>query len=340
MTLLRVFRVEEGIGNACALIFPDNTLGIVDWGTQNEKAIHDLLVQTEITRVRFVAATHAHEDHTLGLVHLMKAFLDRRLPIDKFVYPTSTLRNSSRDHLLRAREFAFDHKIEMYSVSVIREGDKDRPLLLENDEDWEIRVLAPPASVIAAEELRGYRANKSPGNLTSLVLLYRSTNDGEDHGRALLPGDATLTTLKHAKSHCLDYPEYSLNNHALVVPHHGSSNNWSSWLAQYIHGAVIISAPPRNQHHPAKKVLESLAKHCHMGEDKSALFCTSYSHYCDHHFIDARTQPSDHDLVRHDACFGDITIELAPNGTSAVDHDPLGPERRRFGYCGNVNAKN
>ena len=337
MTLLRVFRVEEGIGNACVFVFSDDSIGIVDWGTQNELAIRNLFSDAQFSRVRFVAATHAHQDHTLGLVHIMQACRERGLPIAKLVFPSSTLRSSGRDHLLNAREYAYDNNIDMYSMSITPEGDDERPRLLENGDDWEIRVLAPPAYAIAAEEVRAHRQNRSPGNQTSLVLLYRSTNGGEDHGRALLPGDATLATLKYAKSHCDDYPEYSLDNHALVVPHHGSSNNWAPWLEQYIHGKVVISAPTRNQHHPARHVLKSLAKHCH-DIANSELFCTSYAHHCDQHFIDARVHPNDHDIVRPDACFGDITIELAPSGTSVISHDPLGPQRRRFGFCGNVNA--
>lgn len=337
MTILRVFRVEEGLGNACAFIFPDDSIGIVDWGTQNELAIQSLFNERQFTRVRFVAATHAHQDHTLGLVHIMRACQEQGLPIGKLVYPSSTLRKSGRDHLLNARLYAYENKISMYSVGAIPQGDQVHPQLLDSGNDWEIMVLAPPTYDVAAEEVRAHQQNRSPGNLTSLVLLYRSTDTGEDLGRVLLPGDATLATLKFATAHCKIHPGCSLDNHVLVVPHHGSSNNWAPWLKQYIHGTVVISSPPRNPHHPAKKVLEDLAIHCHNGGN-SELFCTSYSHHCDRQFIDARRAPFDHYILRHGACFGDITIELTPRGVSVINHDPLGPLRRRFGFCGNVNT--
>ena len=337
MTILRVFRVEEGLGNACAFIFPDDSIGIVDWGTQNKLAIESLFNERQFSRVRFVAATHAHQDHTLGLVHIMRACQEQGLTIEKLVYPSSTLRKGGRDHLLNARRYAYENKISMYSVGAVPQGDQVHPQLLDHGNDWEIMILAPPTYDIAAEEVRAHQQNRSPGNLTSLVLLYRSTHTGEDLGRVLLPGDATLATLKFATTHCKIHPDYSLDNHVLVVPHHGSSNNWAIWLKQYIHGTAVISSPPRNPHHPAKKVLEDLAKHCYK-DGNSELFCTSYSHHCDRQFINKRSSPIDHNIVGSNACFGDITIELSRNGPSVIGHDPLGPLRRRFGFCGNVNT--
>lgn len=83
--------------------------------------------------------------------------------------------------------------------------------------------------------------------------------------------------------------------------------------------------------------LEDLAIHCHNGGN-SGLFCTSYSYHCDRQFINKRNSPTDHNIVSSNACFGDITIDLARNGPSVTGHDRWGPERRRFGFCGNVNT--
>src|SRR5208282_1823143 len=89
---VHVFRVEEGLGNAVVLEFPDQTCAIIDWGTNKEYPLEAALSIAKQGRVRTVAATHDHSDHTAGLVKLFEAFVDEGVKIDQFVYPTSQLR--------------------------------------------------------------------------------------------------------------------------------------------------------------------------------------------------------------------------------------------------------
>jgi glyoxylase-like metal-dependent hydrolase (beta-lactamase superfamily II) len=75
---VHVFRVEEGLGNACLLQFPDETCGILDWGTQRTEPLDTALNIAGKAGIRFVAASHAHADHTLGLPKLLRECKKRK----------------------------------------------------------------------------------------------------------------------------------------------------------------------------------------------------------------------------------------------------------------------
>lgn len=94
---LHVFRVEEGLENACLLEFPDKTCAIVDWGMQRQEPLEQALRIAQQGRVRFVAASHAHADHTLGLATLLRECKNRKIQVDRFIYPASPLHR--REHI-------------------------------------------------------------------------------------------------------------------------------------------------------------------------------------------------------------------------------------------------
>src|SRR5437660_3176048 len=86
---LHVFRVNEGLGSACALEFPDRSCGILDWGTEVEEPLEKVL-ELSRHRLRFVAATHAHEDHTLGLGLLLRRCSALGIKPERFFYTAFT----------------------------------------------------------------------------------------------------------------------------------------------------------------------------------------------------------------------------------------------------------
>lgn len=92
---LCVFRVEEGLGNACASIFPDGSGAVIDWSTCREQPLEDLaglLNRVREPRLRFVAATHPHADHTLGLELLLSRLHERGVRIVLHVFRGRVLR--------------------------------------------------------------------------------------------------------------------------------------------------------------------------------------------------------------------------------------------------------
>lgn len=117
---LRVYRLDTNrYGNACAFVFPDATLGIVDWGTKNIGQFVQLLQDVKATRVRFVAATHSHGDHTKGLEALLIECVQRRIPVGGFFYTAiGRLKGGPYDYLGNAAVYAAQNKIPVHDVSL------------------------------------------------------------------------------------------------------------------------------------------------------------------------------------------------------------------------------
>jgi len=335
---LHLFRVEEGLGNAVLLRLPDATFGVVDWGTQRDRPLDRLLELVQGSRLRFVAATHAHADHTLGLTRLLAACHARGIPIDCFVYPASTL-NKPKSHLTRARRQAHDLEIQTSSVGVDEfegpEGHREPPWLAWGT-GWEVRVLAPATAEVADSEISALKGEIVPGNETSLVLLcrFKAAPGGPGSGRILLPGDATPATLSSALKTARRFPELTLDNQTFVVPHHGSSKNLPEWIDPLLHGLILVSAPTDSPHHPAPTALQRLARRGH-DPAGAGLFCTSYAQACRKAYGPGAGRWRS--LVQPGPCFGDLTVEVPPSGPAVFQSSTArGESRRRFGYCGNV----
>jgi beta-lactamase superfamily II metal-dependent hydrolase len=336
---LHVFRVDEGLGNACVLEFPDHSCGVLDWGTQRDEPLEKALEIAGRGRLRFVAASHAHADHLLGMERLLRECSRRGIAVEKFVYPASTL-HKKNVHLTRARLTAEQLDIDAFAIgedSFLAPPDERQPpcLAWADDGSWDLRVLAPPLTAISRSEIKSLRLGIVPGNETSLVVLFRflAAPVEEGVGRALLTGDATPATLSFARHTASRYPGLALENQAFLVPHHGSGHNLPSWLGSFIHGTAIISGTTGSPHHPALKVLQQLARWTCRSTPN--LFCTDYADGCAQSFA-ARAAENEKHLVRPGSCFGDIVIRVPASRPAAVEETSVnGNLRRRFGHCGN-----
>lgn len=192
---LHVFRVEEGLGNACVMQLPDGSYGVVDWGTDKEEVLDIAVSLFHGQSVRFVVATHAHADHTLGISKLLERCHREGIRVDRFVYPVSTL-NRENSYLTKARQAARLLKIEMNPLDVDRfespDGLPQPPWLAWQRDFWDVRVLAPAKSRVGSAEIAALEQGAVPGNDTSMVILFRFCQSNDSGiGRALLPGDAT-----------------------------------------------------------------------------------------------------------------------------------------------------
>ena len=332
---LHVFRVEEGLGNAVLVVLPDGRRGIVDWGTQEPAAIEKAL-QLAPDGFAFVAATHAHADHVLGLERLIEACVERNRKIGYVAFPATTNHKADCPLTLALRR-ALHLGIKLSRVDLKDyEGTAWKPGLLVHDHDltWSVAVLAPSCSVVASAEIAGLERGIVPGNETSLVLLLRfhAPGDGPGMGQVLLPGDATMSTLRQAREAGARL-ELSLDNQALLVPHHGSSNNLPGWLVDVSHGVAVVSGREDSDHHPSADSLARLGTRCR-DADGSRLYCTSYARACRTTF-GARAVAEDRSWTEPGPCFGDLTIRVSPRAPAAVvGTSAQGAHRRRFGYCG------
>jgi hypothetical protein len=341
--LLHVFRVEKELGNACLLELPDGSCGFVDWGTQRQEALDAALLLTEGGHVSFIAATHGHADHTLGLEMLITNLHERGVRIERLVYPASTLHRENA-YLTRARDAALDLNITMNALAVDNfpgPSGPNQPPYLAFGEDWEVRVLSPSAGIVGSSETRSLRNRVVPGNDTSLVVLFRFKRVSRRTpgvGRALLPGDSTPATLKFAKETGIDFPELALDNQAFLVPHHGSSNNLPTWIDRFLHGIVVISSGTKSTVHPSAKVLKRLSRHCRHGRS-TRLFCNAYAGVCSKAF-GKNAESREKKWIEPGSCFGDIVIRIDRKSVARVVRSSAkGQKRRKFGYCGNVDKR-
>jgi len=332
---VHVFRVEEGLGNACLLQLPDGTCGIVDWGTEADAPLETALTLAA-KGLRFVAASHAHADHVLGLPRLLRECKNRSIPIRKFYYPASTVHKQNAD-LTEARKAAKAYGVRMSAIAVddfsAPPGEWSPPYLAwADDRSWDVRVLGPSIIGIADSELKALEAGTVPGNETSLVVLFRF--DGQNHraglGRALFPGDATPATLKYARATAAQFPHLSIHNQMFLLPHHGSHHNLPEWAGDYAHGVVAVSGRTDSPHHPSKNVLTQISQ----WNSGNQVFCTSYAQCCRQTY-GKRAKASR--WVKPGSCFGDLVIRVPRTGPSALqDSSHDGHGRRSFGYCGNI----
>lgn len=335
--LAHVYRVEEGLGNACLLEFPDGSCGILDWGTQQEAPLESALTLAARRGFRFVAASHAHADHTLGLAKLLRACHQCGIKVGRFVYPASTLNRESAD-LTRARRTAMECGIPMSSIAVDPfqappESWQPPYLAWADDRSWEVRVLSPSVTGTALAEMRALGRGTVPGNETSLVVLFRFTGPGagEGMGRAMLPGDATADTLGYARETATRFPELALANQMFLVPHHGSRQNLPEWLEGEARGVVVVSAPTGSPHHPAGEVLQRIRS---WRADGAHLFCNSYAQCCRQTF-GRRARGAARMLVQPGGCFGDVVIRVPRSAAAGLERSSEDGQRRRaYGFCG------
>jgi hypothetical protein len=261
---------------------------------------------------------------------------EAQIPVNGFTYPASTL-NKETAYLTKAREAALECDVRMFPIGVdmfTAPPGQWRPPFLSWAEDlsWDVRVLSPSVTSIAAAEIRAMKQFNVAGNETSLVVLFRFADQasGGGLGRALFPGDATLATLSFARETAGAFAELSIDNQMFLVPHHGSRLNLPPWMADHAHGIVVVSAPTNSSHHPSSKVLKQIAN---WNDKTDHLFCTSYAQCCKKAF---GRRAADQALVQPGSCFGDVVIRIPRSEPAEFKEssDP-GDRRRIFGYCGN-----
>jgi hypothetical protein len=332
---LWVFRVEEGLGNACLMKLPDGRFGIVDWGTRDGAALDQVLGIVGEAPMAFVLATHPHEDHTLGLVPLLRALLARRIRVERLVFSSSTLRQGSA--LTRARQFALENNIPQSRVAAalrpVPGGGLPEPDYLAFGDGWEVRALGPPDTAAAAAEVRAHRRGEEPGNETSAVVLFSFAEPSPAADRVLLPGDVTPATLEDARAPGRLDAVLSLHSGLVVLPHHGSHRNLPPWFLSCIEGSAAVSAPSHSPHHPHPGVLRAVAQRCYRTGGR--LYCT-----CDALACRLRRFPEESRSARAAAlvsqpCFGDLHFLVAKGvHPELLDSSHDGESRRPRGLCG------
>lgn len=329
---LHVFRIEEGLGNACLLRLPDGRFSVIDWGTRHPPSVAAAFERIGNNGLAFVAATHAHADHTLGLPTFFREASQRGLSIERFAYPVTSLHKRNA-HLTRARLAAVDLGIPCSTVNVDEFETADGPMpppALAFGDGWEVRVLSPGCTTIGRSEVKAMQKEVVPGNETSLVILFRFYG-GIEAGRGLLTGDAEKATLDFALRTAERFPHLSLRNDCFVVPHHGARNGVPGWLLEISRGAIVISGRTDSDHHPSRETLMTVARRC--ADSGGNLYCTSYAQACRETYRPHVGRESRR-MVAPGRCFGDFVIEVDDlRGARLAASSDHGEARRAYGLC-------
>ena len=238
--VLELTAIDVGQGDSLFVAFPDGHLMLVDGGgfpaighkqrqpklDVGEDVVSPWLWSRSISHLDVIVATHAHEDHVLGLHAVIDNFHPRELWTG--ASPSSPVQNALLAHARRAGMLVRP----MHAGESFRFGET-RGL-----------VLAPVADYIPAD---------TPGNNDSLVLRL-------EYGRRsfVLAGD-----MESPVEYRLVQDGTLQRCDVLKVGHHGSKTSSTEPFLDAVHPAFgLISDGVDNLfHHPHQQVLDRLAAH-------------------------------------------------------------------------------
>lgn len=225
---LEVYLLDVGQGDAIVLRAPGGTVGVIDGGGgleggEGEKTLVPFLRGLGVSKLAFVAATHADTDHVGGLDAVIEAF---DVPL--------LLAGSHETDTVAWREVIDAAAAHHVRIRRVRAGDR-----LGGFGAAEIRFLGPSPG--------------QSGNDASLVMLL----DYEEV-EILLTGD-----VERAAEFTLLEENERLDIDVLKVAHHGSATSTTeAFLRGFSPELALISAGRNNRFgHPSPEVLQRLESH-------------------------------------------------------------------------------
>lgn len=232
---LRITFLDVGQGDAAVVELPDSKIMLIDGGTLEPEAgrlvVAPFLWSMGVTKIDYIALSHAHPDHYGGLVYIMDNFEIGEIWTNGRVLPEAgALYKKIREKKIQGK--------------VLKRGS-----VLE-ESDYRIYVLHPYDTFYAESPRGAY----SVQNSDSLVLKIEDA-----HVSVLFTGDIE----KEAEENLILLGPW-LKSNIIKVPHHGARESSS---AEFIHavspGTAVISAGVDNPfRHPHT---ETLARYQHAG---------------------------------------------------------------------------
>jgi competence protein ComEC len=229
----RITFLDVGQGDASVVEFPDNTVMLIDGGSEDvgagQRVVAPLLWSRGIRTIDYLVVSHPHPDHYGGLHFIMDNFeIGELWTAGKSVYMARELFNSAASKGMAVR-------------TPVR-GD------VMKAKEYMIYVLHPYDEFFAGSPRGGF----SDENSHSLVLKI------ESQGTSLLfTGDIE----EEAEMNLLDLGKW-LKSEIIKVPHHGGRTSSSiSFLKAVNPDIASVSAGKQNPfHHPHQKTLKRYEK--------------------------------------------------------------------------------
>lgn len=286
---VHIFGNASGFGECIAVCLPDNSWGVVDCCASDaddpeKNGLLQFLLDRGVTELRFVALTHPHADHYIGIDHLFDAFevkefwrsgcldkihLQQILHNEKIAAKASGSLDASR--AVSSLERMFRRIAELRKEKRIRIIDVSprKPLLKTSDSsefELEIIGLAPSGNQnekyfdqISSKFLNGNVIDVRPTlnhNLISSAFLIKF---GET--RVILGGDVEAQGWSDAR---LEVGSDELRAHLVKASHHGSTNGYCEdlWDDFSRNGKLIsIVAPFARSRLPRRDALIKISEH-------------------------------------------------------------------------------
>lgn len=229
-SLLRIFFLDVGQGDAALVITPNNKTMLIDAGDVTEfydygEEVYKFLKKLNINKIDVVLISHPHKDHIGGMAYVLSKIKVEKFYDPGFPYPSETY--------LQLLELVNEKKI---SYKIAREG-----VEINIDPSVEIQVLYPPRVLIF----------DSP-NDNSVVLRVKYKNIA-----VLFTGDIEKNAEYEIVKKYKNKPDRIVAN-ILKVPHHGSwTSSTPNFITLVMPEVAIISCGRNNRFgHPHRSVIQ------------------------------------------------------------------------------------
>jgi competence protein ComEC len=226
---LRITFLDVGQGDASVVEFPDNTVMLIDGGSEDagagQRAVAPSLWSRGIRNIDYLVVSHPHPDHFGGLYYILDNF-----EIGE-VWATM---NSA----YTAREFFDSVAAKGITVRTPVRGD------VISATGYRIYVLHPYDEFSAGSP----RGDFSDENSSSMVLKIESEGTS-----ILFTGDIE----DEAEGNVLDLGKW-LKSDIIKVPHHGGRTSSSTGFLKAVNPDIAVVSAGKNNpfHHPHQKTLE------------------------------------------------------------------------------------
>ena len=315
-----IYFVDVGQGSAQVVLFPDDSVVVIDCGPCSEPIVN-LLSSLSFSRIRAVVLSHWHKDHVAGAPDLVRHYLD---DIDVVYIPRDRPTNQIIEHqtYLEIEELSENERRFKIDFLVHQSNLAGRLWPTQREPDSADLTLIYPTARHSMQQESQTDANQGSG------VLCLHWNDA----RILIPGDAGRKPFEaiHEKNDC-----QPLQCDVIAAPHHMGKLSQSSetyrgfascyeWLYKSVVNArlTIVSVGTTNDHnHPRLSHVEASRKY------GSEIVCTQITSVC---HVDLRSvlplvdSGNDHPAAcrSHSSdgvgCAGTIQVDLTKSG--AVMH--------------------
>ncbi|MCK5033383.1 MAG: DNA internalization-related competence protein ComEC/Rec2, partial [Calditrichia bacterium] len=232
---LEVTFLDVGQGDACFIKFPNGESMLVDGGDatkdwdQGKNTIVPFLKFNDISRIKYVVASHAHNDHIGGLTEILNT-----VSVDTFVISSYEFTTKKYKEMIEICE------IKNVPIRYVEKGD-----LLYPDSSCRVYILHPSDEFVKENDFSGAECNNS-----SIVMKIQYGENG-----ILLTGDAE----KKAEKEYTEYADF-LECEIIKIGHHGSRTSSTQNMLNYVNPMVgVISVAERNKfRHPSPVTINKL----------------------------------------------------------------------------------